>query len=48
MSLTIEKPDSNLNPSGKVTTYGLSHYYEQNGDLLRDPEMVFIVVDNRS
>lgn len=26
---------------GKV--YSLAHYYEQNGDLMRDPEMTFLV-----
>ena len=49
MPLTIEKLDINIStPSGNATTYSLTHYYEQNGDLMRDPEMVFIVVDNRS
>ncbi len=49
MPLTIEKLDTNISAlSGKATTYSLTHYYEQNGDLMRDPEMVFIVVDNRA
>jgi hypothetical protein len=49
MPLTIEKLEENLlTPWGVGTTYSLCHYYEQNGDLMRDPEMVFIVVDNRS
>ena len=49
MPLTIEKLDTNISTlSGKATTYSLTHYYEQNGDLMRDPEMVFIVVDNRT
>jgi len=48
MPLTIEKLEENLlTPWGVGITYGLCHYYEQNGDLMRDPEMVFIVVDNR-
>lgn len=34
-------------PYGKAQLYSLAHYYEQNGDLMHDPEMVFIVVDNR-
>jgi hypothetical protein len=43
-----------LEQIGEVSTfygpgklYSLAHYYEQEGDLMRDPEMVFIVVDNR-
>lgn len=26
--------------------YSLAHYYEQNGDLIADPEMTFFVYDN--
>ena len=49
MPLTIEKLEENiLTPWGVATTYSLSHSYLQNGDLMRDPEMVFILVDNRS
>jgi hypothetical protein len=29
----------------KVTVYSLSHYYEQNGDLIPDPDMTFAVTD---
>jgi len=48
MPLTIEKlEDGLLTPWGVGTSYSLCHYYEQNGDLMRDPEMVFIVVDDR-
>ena len=48
MPLTIEKLDDALvTPWGVGTSYSLCHYYEQNGDLMRDPEMLFIVVDNR-
>jgi hypothetical protein len=48
MPLTIEKlEDALLTPWGVGTTYSLCHYYEQNGDLMRDPEMVFIVIDER-
>ena len=49
MPLTIEKLEENiLTPWGVATTYSLSHSYLQNGDLMRDPEMVFILVDNLS
>lgn len=27
--------------------YSFAHYYEQNGDLMKDPEIVYYVVDNR-
>lgn len=48
MPLSIERLEENiLTPAGVATTYSLCHYYKQNGDLMRDPEMVFIVVDNR-
>ena len=48
MPLTVEKlDDALLTPWGVGTSYSLCHYYEQNGDLMRDPEMVFIVADNR-
>ena len=33
---------------GDGTLYGLSHTYEQNGDLMRDPEITFLVVDYRT
>ncbi|OJW01952.1 MAG: hypothetical protein BGO52_00265 [Sphingobacteriales bacterium 44-61] len=49
MPLTIERLTANIETgTGKGTLYSLCHYYEQNGDLMRDPEMCFIVVDNRS
>ena len=48
MPLTIERLEGNiLTPSGIATVYSLCHYYQQNGDLMRDPEMCFLVVDNR-
>jgi len=48
MPLTIERLEENiLTPAGVGTTYSLCHYYQQNGDAMRDPEIVFIVVDNR-
>ncbi len=48
MPLVMEQVGELINtPWGKGQLYSLAHYYEQNGDLMRDPEMVFIVVDNR-
>jgi hypothetical protein len=48
MPLIMERLEENIStPWSLATTYSLAHYYEQNGDLMRDPEMVFIVVDNR-
>lgn len=49
MPLSMERLEENiLTPDGVATTYSLCHYYELNGDLMRDPEMVFIIVDNRN
>lgn len=48
MPLVMEQVGELLTtPYGTGQLYSLAHYYEQNGDLMRDPEMVFIVVDNR-
>jgi len=48
MPLSMERLEENiLTPEGVGTTYSLCHYYKLNGDVMRDPEMVFIVVDNR-
>ena len=48
MPLTMEKIAAGVEtPFGEAFLISLSHYYEQNGDLMRDPEMVFIVVDKR-
>ncbi|HMF70425.1 MAG TPA: hypothetical protein VK616_03065 [Flavitalea sp.] len=48
MPLTIERLEENiLTPFGVATVYSLCHYYEQNGDAIRDPEMCFLVIDNR-
>lgn len=48
MPLTIEKIAVGIDTAlGKAFLISLAHYYEQNGDLMRDPEMVFIVVDKR-
>ncbi|MDD5092816.1 MAG: hypothetical protein PHV74_00325 [Dehalococcoidia bacterium] len=38
MAVTVEYiGDCNLGPK-----FSVAHYYEQNGDLMRDPEMVFV------
>ncbi len=48
MPLTIEKIATGIETtSGKAFLISMVHYYEQNGDLMRDPEMVFIVIDKR-
>ncbi len=49
MPLTIECIEEQINtPWGFAKLYSVSHSYVQNGDLMRDPEMVFIVCDNRA
>lgn len=49
MPLVIEYLSVNIStPIGIGKQYSLCHYYQQNGDLMQDPEMCFIVVDNRS
>jgi hypothetical protein len=45
MPLTIERIGEAY--GGEAKLYSLCHYYEQNGDLMQDPEMCFIVADNR-
>lgn len=45
MPLSIERIGSIYWQDGKLIS--LAHYYEQNGDLMADPEMCFIVVDQR-
>ncbi|UAY55677.1 DUF6908 domain-containing protein [Arachidicoccus terrestris] len=46
--LTVEKIGWDIDtPFGKGLLLSLAHYYEQNGDLMRCPEMVFIVIDKR-
>lgn len=48
MPLTIERIGSGIqSPWGTVTLYSFCHYYEQNGDLMQDPELCFFVADNR-
>ena len=44
MPLTLEYLHKVQTSSGQGRLYSLSHTYVQNGDLMRDPEMCFIVV----
>ncbi|UOE51315.1 hypothetical protein MTO98_09515 [Mucilaginibacter sp. SMC90] len=49
MPLTIEHIGKGINtPWGTANLYSLCHYYEQNGDLMQDPEVCFIVTDERN
>lgn len=49
MPLTLEQIDEHITtPWGEGKLYSLSHHYVLNGDLMRDPEICFIVVDNRN
>lgn len=48
MPLSVECVLENIQAAfGSAKLYSLCHYFEQNGDLMRDPEMCFLVVDNR-
>jgi hypothetical protein len=48
MPLTVELLNRYITTAvGEGTLYSLCHYYELNGDLMRDPEMCFLVVDCR-
>ncbi|TXJ24917.1 MAG: hypothetical protein E6Q24_15330 [Chitinophagaceae bacterium] len=48
MPLTMEKViEPVATDTGSGALYSLCHYYDEYGDLMRDPEMCFIVVDNR-
>ncbi|MDR3716715.1 MAG: hypothetical protein P4L51_28240 [Puia sp.] len=48
MPLVLEKLEENiLTPFGVASHYSLAHYNTQGGDELRDPEIGFLVVDNR-
>ncbi len=48
MPLTIERVGEDIDTLwGNGSLYSLCHYYVQNGDLMQDPEMCFIVVDKR-
>ncbi len=46
MPLTMERLGDAY--GGQAALYSLCHYYEQNGDLMQDPEMCFVVVDGRT
>ncbi len=52
MPLSVERRAANLAhpsyPEWDCSVYSLAHYYEQNGDLMADPLMEFIVIDGRS
>lgn len=44
MPLVVEKIGENIDIVGRaVDVYSFAHYYEQNGDLVPDPEMTFAV-----
>ena len=46
MALSIEKLVPEVDFAGtNATIYSLSHYFEQNGDLVPDPDMTFAVID---
>jgi len=48
MPLSFERIlDDVVTPFGTGHLYSMMHTYIQNGDLMRDPEVCFIVVDNR-
>lgn len=46
MPLTLEVLETGIEGlDDNATLYSLAHYYELNGDLMRDPEMCFLVID---
>ena len=45
MAVSVELLQSVDIAGRKVTIYSVAHYYEQNGDLVPDPEMTFAVSD---
>lgn len=48
MPLSIEKLVPEVDFAGTTATiYSLSHYFEQNGDLVPDPDMTFAVIDQK-
>ena len=48
MPLTMEKIGERIStPWGIAKLFSFCHYYEQNGDLMQDPEMCFFMIDNR-
>ena len=49
MPLSVERINEGINtPYGTANEYSLCHYYDQNGELMQDPEMCFWVVDKRT
>ncbi len=47
--LIVEQIGNNIETEfGKGCLYSFCQYYNQNGDLMQDPEMCFIMVDNRT
>lgn len=48
MPIVVERLEGDIHtPWGAGTIYSFAHYYEQEGDLMRDPEICFLIVDNR-
>jgi len=48
MPLSIEKIGEDVTtPWGVGELYSLCHYYTQNGDLMRDPEMCFVIANHQ-
>lgn len=48
MALSIEKLVPEVDFAGtNATIYSLSHYFEQNEDLVPDPDMTFAVIDQK-
>ena len=45
MPLVVEKVTT-YGPSGVHAAVSIAHYFEQNGDLMRDPEAVFFLADD--
>lgn len=49
MPLTIERIGRKIiTPFGEGNLYSLCHYFELNRDLIQDPEMCFVMIDNRA
>ena len=46
MPVSLEKLCETKFVNQKAVIYSLAHYYEQNGDLIPDPEMTFIQVSS--
>jgi len=48
MPLSMERLNDGFpTPWGNTQQYSLCHYYEQNGDLMHDPEVCFLVADKQ-